>query len=266
MSRARREAARLLSNYFATKGRLTPEAQASSLIRRVLIGSDNRWQSDTIRETASGVLRSAAFNVDDLAENFLDVDLTISSLRDFDQRAGAKVFGLAYPDEHRIVICDRAEQYPPLYRSTVAHELGHVLLHRSAEPQRQLCYSPLAERRPHEENEVDEFMIALLLPERVLTLAVGVFAEMNGVALQDCLGHAGSARGRWIWRHLLFRRLIEELCLSRQLIAYRMRSVGYFTSETVRYHLSYRLPNRWRQSTPIQPMSRTMDDVMQQLL
>src|SRR6185312_14053471 len=79
------------------------------------------WRDEEVRAFALDVLRRGNFDVCDLAENFLGIDLYVGDLRALDEQAGAPVFGLAQPESRTIEICQRAESYEPLFRSTVMH-------------------------------------------------------------------------------------------------------------------------------------------------
>jgi hypothetical protein len=172
-----------LKDYFAHRGESAPDAQARELVRRIRLFSSGGWRSDTLVDTACQLLAAATFDVDDLVENYLGVGLSIEPLYEYDARTGSPVFGLADPPQWEMVICERALRYLPLYRTCVAHELGHLLLHTSSgRRQRQLAFSPAARNRPPEEREADEFMAALLAPRHVLSLSVALAAGAIGSA------------------------------------------------------------------------------------
>jgi hypothetical protein len=238
---------RILEDYFSERGEVCPEEQADSFIPRItMYRQSGVWRSDDLVDTAVKILDESAFDVDDLAENHLGLTISIEPLEDFDTVAGSQVFGVAYPDQREIVICERAEKYLPLYRTCVAHELGHVFLHGHRQSKGALHYSPGSPKRPPEEHEADEFMTALLAPRPVLELAVSLAAHQSGLHLAEVWHYANSGRGWDQWRYCIFPRLIDRLCLSRLLLSIQMRKLGVFTQETVEYHKTYALPNRWR--------------------
>lgn len=237
-----------LKDYFAHRNEAAPDVQARELIRRIRLFSNGRWGSDTLVDTACRVLETATFDVDDLVENHLGIGLSIEPLEEFDSRTGSAVFGLADPPQWEMVICERALRYLPLYRTCVAHELGHLLLHSSAgRRERQLAFSPGAPNRPPEEREADEFMAALLAPRHVLFLGVALAAEQSDLHVSDVFRRADTTWGLDVWRHSILPCMIDRLCLSREFIAVQMSKWRVFSSETVEYHKTYRLPNRWRQ-------------------
>ena len=162
-----------------------------------------------------------------------------------DAIAGASVFGAANPVAREIRICERAEAYEPLYRATVMHEVAHVRLHQ---PQHvvDMCYSPQSPRRPRHEKEADEFMHTALLPVPVLNLLVAWVADLRRASIREALLCADTARGRWQWRHLYLPAIINTVCVSRHLLAIKLSTLGVFSRATLKYHLSYAAPNRWR--------------------
>ena len=246
MTRSHRAAASILRSYFSERGEEPPNAQAGEFLRRITMSRYGVWRSIELVDTACRILDAATFDVDDLAENHLGAGLFIEPLHEYDALAGAPVFGLADTDAGEMTICERAERYLPLYRTTVAHELGHLVLHGGGLHNRALAYSPRSKIRPPEEHEADEFMVALLAPDNVLTLGVALAAHQRHLHVGDVLGRANTVWGRDRWRHAIFPSLIDRMCLSREFLAVQMRKWGFFSHETVEFHKTYRLPNRWR--------------------
>jgi hypothetical protein len=238
----------LLAAYFRSRGEAAPADDARWLLK-VFVQSGFRWRDAETRSFALHVLGRGNFDVSDLAENFLGIDLYVSDLSCLDAEAGAPVFGLAKPDARIIEICQRAESYEPLFRSTVMHEVAHVMKHRCTAA-RTLCYSPAARRRPPEEREADQFMAEALLPRPMLFLAVICLAEQVGLNPGEALCCANSARGWFQWKHHYFRFLIDTLCVSRELIGLQLLHLGYITPATLDYHRSYPLTTRWRDAKP----------------
>ena len=247
MSKAVDTARQVAACYFAQRGENPAEDRARSFLSRITLRTNGAWRSDTLVETAVEIINSATINVDQLVENDLHIKLGIEPLHEYDRLAGSPVFGLAFPRKREIIICERAERYAPLYRTSVAHELGHVLLHGTAARSR-LSYAPSSRNRPPEEYEADEFMIALLAPANVLRLGTALAAHERGLHIWEVCHRANSSRGRWQWREKILPCLIDRMCLSRLLLSIQMRQLGVFTDATVEYHRSYALPNRWRTS------------------
>lgn len=254
----------LLDEYFESKGRESPRAAAERLLSRILV-KNHRWTSDVQRDVADAVVRDAHFDVDDVAENFLGLDLSIRPLHQFDDAAGAPVFGFARPASRSIVICDRANEYEPLYRATAMHEMGHAVLHVNPAT-RALPYSPSSPRRPKHEREADEFMHESLLPIPILRLAISWLADSWSMDLRQAISLANTEKARWQWRHCYFPGMINTLCVSRHLIALKMKHLGVFSAETYRYHLSYALPNRWLNKSTSEPLRRPLDRIVSGLL
>ena len=241
-------ARQLAHDYFQNRGMESPEAQADEFLPRIHIyRKTGEWRSDTLIETALKIVDAQAeFDVDDLVENYLHAILNIESLRDYDKAAGSPVFGLTYPWSREILICDRAVQNLPLYRTSVAHEVGHLILHGASQEMSPLPYAPGAPKRPSEETEADEFMIALLAPPNVIKIAVGLAAIRSGLHLSEVWHSANTLRGRRQWKDYILPRLVDSLCLSRLLLTIQMIKLGVFTEETGEFHKTYALPNRWR--------------------
>ena len=238
----------LLAAYFRSRGEAAPSVDARWLLK-VFAETGFRWRDEEVRAFALDVLRRGNFDVCDLTENFLGIDLYVGDLRTLDEQAGAPVFGLAQPESRTIEICQRAESYEPLFRSTVMHEVAHVLKHRRTAA-RTLCYSPAAKRRPSVEREADQFMAEALLPKPLLFLAVVCLAEQSGLDAGEAFRCANGVRGRVQWKNYYFRFLIDTLCVSRELIGLRLLHLGYITPATFEYHRSYALTTRWRDARP----------------
>lgn len=86
-------------------------------------------------------------------------------------------------------------------------------------------------------------MAALVGPRHVLFLGVALAAAQSHLAIWDVFRRADSEWGRYEWRHSIFPRMIDRLCLSRAFIAVQMNKWQVFSPETVEYHKTYRLPN-----------------------
>lgn len=88
-------AAELLTAYYASREEADPAVQAFAWVRAYVfrgfkIGADS-W------DYAESVLDRAAFDVEDIAQNFLGLDLFLDDLSELDAVAGASVFGSADP-------------------------------------------------------------------------------------------------------------------------------------------------------------------------
>jgi hypothetical protein len=199
---------------------------------------------------AETLLEASILDVEDLVENFLELNLFIDDLTPFDRCTGASVFGLAVPETGSIKICLRAADYRPLYRSTVMHEIAHMILHQGKRT-RTLCYSPYSARRPPEEQEADRFMAEALLPKPLLYLAIVLAGRPYELQENEAFGAANTVRGRFQWRKFYFPFFLNRLCLSRELVAVRMSQQHVFDESTRKFHRTYPIPNRWRAPAPL---------------
>jgi hypothetical protein len=186
----------LLADYYGERGEQSPANEAMEWLRRYVRCDCQANQCSY--EVAQDILARSVFDVEDLAQNFLGLDLLLDDLRSYDEQTQAQVFGVANPNKDEIVICFRAEAYRPLYRSTVMHEVAHILLdHRP--PDQTLFYSPASHSRPREEMEADRFMARALLPKPILFLAVVYAASLGGLRSGEAFDQANSTRGRFQW-------------------------------------------------------------------
>ena len=238
----------LLSAYYASKGEAIPARQAEAWLRAFVL---RHFKADgESMDYAESIMDRSVLDVEDVTQNFLSLDLFLDDLSEFDAQAGASVFGLADPTSGTIKVDFRAVDYQPLYRSTVMHEVAHVMLHRDRRS-RAMRYSPRSPKRPYEEREADRFMAASLLPEPILYLAIILAERQFGIEYGAAFAGANTARGRYQWRHYYFPFFLNRLCLSRELVAVRMVQRGTFNESTFEYHRTYSIPNRWRQPAPL---------------
>ncbi len=142
------------------------------------------------------------------------------------------------------------------------HEIAHILLHGESR-KRVVAYSPESKARPPEEREADQFMHEALLPRAVLLVSIARLADIWGIDIREALAGANSGRGRWQWKNRFFLPLINNLVVSRHMLSLKLKSMGYFSETTVRYHLSYPLPNRWLCSSGQFPLRRAVDALHQ---
>lgn len=237
----------LLSAYYARLGEAVPSLAATRWLQTYLLRR-GETPADSLKYGFE-ILDRSILDVEDVAENFLGFDLYIDDLQRFDEKAGAPVFGLASPETGRITICRRAEAYRPLYRSTLMHEVAHMILHGGRKT-RTLCYSPSSGNRPPEEREADWFMAQALIPKSILYLAVVLAGRARGLIESEAFLAANTRRGQFQWRNTYFPFFVNRLCLSRQLVAVRISQERKFNDATYRYHLTYAMPNQWWNEPP----------------
>jgi hypothetical protein len=255
-------AAELVADYFGSFGESTPEVDAEALLSRVKLIQRSRWFPRKYAEDAIEIMHRAAFDIEHLAIDFLGVDLKTEDLSRFDPLTGAPVFGLANPDEWSIRVCHRARSYRPLFRATIAHEIAHLQLHSCV-----ATFSPSSLRRPAIEVEADEFMHNLLLQPALLQLSLGLICHLNGLRIDQVLGGADLAQGRYLWKTHVLPFLVNHLCVSRQMLCIKCMNIGIMNRATYEYHLRYAMPNKWLNDESRQmPLRRSVEQVMRVLL
>jgi hypothetical protein len=183
-----------------------------------------------------GIITRAKLDVDDLVENFLGIRVEIQDLRRLDTRAGACVFGFADTGRRRIAICDRVLENPPLYRSTLSHEAGHICLHSDGAVA-EYPYAPEANGRPKVEREADNFMAALLLPWPIVELSVLATALAWRIDLDEPLSAPDSRRGRWQWHERFLPDISSRMEVSKHMTLVRLQRRGIISQSTLEYHL-----------------------------
>ncbi len=252
-----------MTDYFAGKGARWPALEAEEILRQVRVGPDHCWTDRQLVDRARTTLVRTTFPVDDLVENHLKVAVSYESLAYLDESEGSRVYGCAYPQAREIVICERTLGYEPLFRTTAAHELGHVLMHKETQ-RRCLLYTPQRPASTREEREANAFMKAIILPNSILELAIRYICNTWGIDTCLAFGATNGVRGRWIWRNRLFAPLINTLCVSREMISITMKKWG-FSEETAAYHKTYALQTRWHTPTPREAIIRPLRQVMRDL-
>lgn len=232
-----------MTDYFASKGQEWPAIEADQILSRVGINRDHRWTNHQLVDQAQAVLSRATFSMDELVKDHLKISMSYECLDYLDESQGSKVYGCAYPQSREIVICTRTLGYKPLFRTTVAHELGHVLMHTDVQ-QRCLLYTERS-GSSSEEREANAFMKAIILPKPTLDLAITYICDTYGIDVRLAFGSANSIRGRDVWSRCLFVPLINKLCVSRDMVCISMKQRGVFSEETVAYHKTYALKTHW---------------------
>ena len=145
------------------------------------------------------------------------------------------------------------------------HELGHVTLRHGHNAQRCFWYQPNRLANGAAEREANQFMQAAILPKPILLLALSLVCAVCSIDVGESLCLANTARGRWLWRHRIFLPLINLLCVSRHMIAIKIRSMKVFSANTANYHLSYGLQTRWHVPSQDRPLSKVLDELVHRL-
>lgn len=249
MANAWQIAANIMKEYYAQNDLRWAPLEATDILRSAYFDNEMRWTDKGLVTRAENTLSSSVFDVDDLAENHLGIRITFDSLAYLDDAVGTKVLGCAYPSSKEILICERALEYEPLYRTTVLHEIAHVLLHRDP-AKRCFMYTPDDQHPNREECEANQFMAVAILPKSVLKLAVAYLCHVWRINPRIPFANANTPHGRWIWKNRLFASLMNELCVSRQLISIKMQKMHYFSPETAAFHKTYALHTRWHEPIP----------------
>lgn len=237
VNRSARAADQLLDGYYASRNEATPAKEAIPVIRQ--IRARRPWlRRDELAAEAFHIVCRAKVDVDDLIENFLKIRLEIHDLSPLDEEAGASVYGFADTHARRIAICSRTLAYEPLYRSTAAHEVGHICLH--SERRRSVhAYAPEAGGRPVEEREADTFMVALMLPWPIVELSVLATALAWNIDLDEAFAGINSAHGRQQWHERFLPDLSSRCGVSKHMLLLRLLRGRLMTEDTYSHHLKH---------------------------
>jgi hypothetical protein len=262
MKQVRAKADELLGAYAKYRG--TPYFANEWTLAKQKARSSGGVVSSCDFELLYDTAKCARVDLDDLAENFLGAEISISPLKHLDVTAGAEVLGKANPTTRSIAVCPRVERYEPLYRATLAHEVAHLVLHPHL-GLRELAYAPNSQKRPHYELEADEFMANLLMPAGLIEATLAVVSAVYRIRM-EWLCDVNSERGRHLWKQHVLRMFLNTLCISREFALVRASRTFGMSYETCAYHRTYSLPNRWAPpggfaSTPMaHPISEALTD------
>lgn len=261
MERANYKAHQMMCSYFGDRGQTNPDDYATGLLDCIHVFNNKPAISDKHFEVGVSILRSAHFDVDDLAENHLNITLHIEPLHALDAEAGSQVFGCARPKAREITICERTLQYDPLYRATVMHETGHIVLHGSGKET--FNYSPNSAHRPAYEKEADQFMVETLLPDSVLLLAILFCAHFKRINVLDAIRIANcQGKGFFQWKYIFLPCITKWLGVSRQMISIKLLHLGFFSRETLHHHCpDLRNVSGNQIETTSSPLSKSMQGI-----
>ena len=160
--------------------------------------------------------------------------------------AGQKILGMFSVAPLTVRVCKSIPAWSPPFRKTLAHELGHLALHRDmigngkyisrekpiVDTARQLRYREAAELSDHGwvEWQANEFSMCLILPQRFLRalviaaqLEIGITSNLGTVYLDDqpCnrrdakriisrIVELSGAKEPLLWRRLRFLGILED--------------------------------------------------------
>ena len=136
---------------------------------------------------------------------------------------GDNVLGAAFIKEREILIDERVLEHNGRFRFTCAHELGHMILHRSADKpflERGLDVTFSTERY---ERQADRFAAAFLMPLPRLERTIIEALDERGLKRADCvyqLMHA-TAESEWLWRYRVLPKLTKTYGVSLSAAIYR---------------------------------------------
>ncbi|MGH2973614.1 MAG: ImmA/IrrE family metallo-endopeptidase [Solirubrobacterales bacterium] len=173
------------------------------------ISSQAKAERDAARLLRQCQVEAPPVLVEDLAEA-LEVAV--------ERRPGSPdISGLLYRDDGRVVIGVNADDSPVRQRFTIAHELGHLRLHKgeSLHVDRELrvnLRAPSIQGRGGEEREANWFAAALLMPERMVRSVAKARADTARLSEEG-----------------LVRALAEDFEVSRQAMGYRLVNLGLLT-------------------------------------
>jgi hypothetical protein len=170
-------------------------------------------------------------------EHPLGIRLEIESLRPLWEIVGHVVLGEAQPRRKTMRVHDEFLKEHQ-FRFTVAHELGHILLHEEDD----VCYRERGGEpsgRDAREIEADHFACALLMPVelviREVFSACGSDEASSGASTIDPLQLVGA--GAWLsatqvrlWRRRVLPRLVERFGVSQRVAIRRLDQVDRETA------------------------------------
>ena len=136
--------------------------------------------------------------VEEIVEFHFDLQICWEPIDHFD--LGGIVMAAILPDEKQIILNESQrelfESKIGTYRFTLAHELGHWVLHagnssyflRSGERSPYICRSDV--KKPPEEIQADRFAGCLLMPRPIIELAVKQLSKLGTIHLSHLYGLA----------------------------------------------------------------------------
>ena len=151
-------------------------------------------------ETATGKPVKPPIPVEIILESYLGLALEIADLKTLLDKKD--VIGATWIPEKKVIIDSSLEQGPRgRFYFTVAHEIGHWVLHRELiqevalrEKNRPAVICRDSEKRKSGEFQADWFAGALLMPEPLLREAV--LKVLNAEKIEANLGHINTPKGR----------------------------------------------------------------------
>ncbi len=147
---------------------------------------------------------------------------------------GEGVLGASYIEEKRIVVDQSLTTHEGRLRFTVAHELGHMLLHQK---QRRV-FTDTAElhqgREAQLERQADRFAAAMLMPIQLVIREVFSISDNAGLDRTSAIALLldDSVESEWLWRTKFLPAITRRFGVSRQAAMNRFQDVRFRENKT----------------------------------
>lgn len=117
-------------------------------------------------------------------------------------RFGEGVLGGSLVDERRIVVDTSVAAHEGRFRFTVAHELGHMMMHASLGNLFLESSSPKDSRYQRIERQADRFAAAFLMPLTLVMRELFQICDRNRLDRRTCITEllCDSPASEWLWR------------------------------------------------------------------
>ncbi|MFT3784740.1 MAG: ImmA/IrrE family metallo-endopeptidase [Tepidisphaeraceae bacterium] len=167
--------------------------------------------------------------VDEWVERPLGIDFSVVDLRP-SWTPVSVVLGDAEPRQRRIRVHEEWTS-DSQFRFTVAHELGHVILHQEDALFRD--GSPEPAGRDPKEREADHFAYAFLMPVELVVREVFSVCMKEKIDPLRLVGSTAAAKRRHlaIWKRTVIPHLMKRFGVSRKVAICRLRHVDRETAE-----------------------------------
>ena len=176
--------------------------------------------------TATGCNLTAPIPVEDMAEHYLgySIDLRNDGLFSDPEFLGGIDF-----DKNEIYVNVAIENHDGRYAFTVAHEIGHHVLHKEvylkidgADENQILCRD--TGDKPHIEVEADRFAAALLMPSKAIQVAI---SDLNTKHKVTTIGQARGLASRLI-KETGFKNVSNTAMINRLIdLSFISNAIGY---------------------------------------
>lgn len=163
-------------------------------------------------------------------ESALDIDFGFERIAPMD---GSRVLGRAEPSRRLIRVDESLVDDEPRLRWTIAHELGHVLLHADGDEMNETTHAPatieLLESSPIEQ-QANRFAGALLMPAKFIVIALFDFCnrhELDAAAtIPELTGSSEASES--LWRTIFLPGICETFGVSRFGALHRLGDLRLF--------------------------------------